>query len=101
MKSIDEFAVALDGEWDTNIAYSSISMGMMRNKYRHVCAINNNLEAFELSNSAHYVIGFFAEVFDKHYNKLMVRFAVVSDISILITGNEMPIPLYRLRKDNT
>lgn len=90
MKTIDELPIAIDGNWNKNLVYSSISLGVMKNKYIHVCTINGNLESFKLSNSDDYVIGFFAEVFDKNYKSLKVRFAVVSDVKLITkeTNNE-------------
>ncbi len=101
MKSVDDLPIALDGEWNTSLVKSSISLAVLKNKYTHVCTINVNSEVFKLNNSEYYVIGFVAEIFDKLREKIIPRFAVVSDVALLITGNEMPIPLYLLqRKDN-
>jgi hypothetical protein len=101
MKTIDELPIALHGTWNRKLVRSAISLAVMKSKYTHVCTINENLEAFKLNNSEYYVIGFAAEIFDVNYAKLMERFVVVSDVAILLIGNEMPIPLYLLqRKDN-
>jgi hypothetical protein len=85
IKDLTEMSIARYGEWNTQLAYSDITMGVMKSKYTFVGTVNTTdsvMERYQLNNSYEFVVGFFAEDIDKNYKTIKDKFKVSGEISL-------------------
>ena len=85
IKDLTEMSIARYGEWNTKLAYTDITMGVMKNNYTYtgsVTTTDGQLELYQLNNSYEFVVGFFAEEMDKNYKAIKDKFKVSGEISL-------------------